>query len=140
MRPLGKALRCGKKPVIVQNIHRQTKQGLPALRLFQDTPFRRRRHHKALRLEAFDGALDFTAKTPAILGCIQCHIIDRDAIIAQGLRKMAHGRQDQNNFLFVMFDRGAFPHDLHHQDVILRAVDVFESDHIIRKLIAQYHA
>jgi hypothetical protein len=53
---------------------------------------------------------------------------------------MAHGTEDQGDFLRVMADMGGFLHDFDHQDGVASGIKVGEGSEVKRQLVAEHQA
>ncbi len=65
---------------------------------------------------AFDGAGQLAGEAAGIVLIVQRDIIHLPTRCAQFGGEMAHGREDQRDFLLVMPDVSRFLADFHHQD------------------------
>nr|GFA47854.1 hypothetical protein [Tanacetum cinerariifolium] len=71
-------------------------------------------------------ALQFTRHRPGVQWIVECDVLHQDAALLKRLGEMAHGTEDQGDFLRVMADMGGFLHDFDHQDGVASGIKVGE--------------
>ena len=88
-----------------------------------ETPFAGLDDVNLARIVSLNSAGDLSGKAVGVVLVGQFDIIDVPAVLAQFVCEVAHGREDQDDLLLVMFDVGRLVPHLRHQDdgVVLRA-------------------
>ena len=113
--------------MIGADFDRQAKGFFPSLHILQHAPFAGMGCDNTLRPMPRHRTRHFAREALRIRRIIQADVIHRHATGFQGTGEMAHGRQDQDDFLQVMGHIGAFAHHLHQQDLIALGVETLQS-------------
>ena len=82
-------------------------------------------------------ALQFAGDGAAVIRVVEADVLDPVAFIAQRLGKVAHGAEDQGDFLRMMSDVGRFLHDLDHQQQVVLGIEWLQGGQVERQLVAE---
>ena len=124
---------------VFADVQRQLAIGGHRLDRLQNAPVARCGHHQALGLQARNGRAQLGAQAAQIAGVVQVPVVHPPARAAQGLRMVAHRRQEQRDAgLGRPHMRGLFGHFGHPHRVVLR-IGAVEARRLKVELVAQHH-
>ncbi len=123
----------GEETVIAQDLR------APALHHLHHAPFAGFGDEDARWRMPCDGAPHFAGEGAGVGGIVEAHVIDGEAVTAEGFLEMAHGGEDEHQLLLVVLHVSGFFHHLHHQHGVA-GLTVTQRGDATGELIAQHDA
>ena len=85
-----------------------------------------------------DGAGEFAGEGARVRGIVEPHVMHAHAFAFQLFREVAHGREDQDDLLFMMRNISRLLRHLRHEDHVLGGIQPVKRAQGARELIAEH--
>ncbi|CAI8179861.1 MAG: Uncharacterised protein [SAR116 cluster bacterium] len=138
--PVRKAFGRTHETVIIADLDGNIMLVLPVPHGGQNTVFTGFGDDELTHLMAADGTRHLSTKAAAVGRIVQTHIINLDALGAQGVGKMAHCRKQKGHLALVMADIGDFLNHLGHQHHIACRVQVSKAGQVACQLVTKHQS
>ena len=129
---------CAEEMVVIPNLQCHGMLFCSGAQLTQHTPITRRRHHQLAGLVLTNGSVKLACQAAGVAQIINVAVDDRPMFVAQALRKMPHGTQEQRGSLFGRGHMGGLLIDLGHPNGVLGGVKARQCRRLVVQLVTQH--